>query len=119
MVMIITGLDQVVKLISDNFALAQLGTSTATEARINTGLTKPESNTQASLTATTAKKFLQKSYTLGPTVGNGTAYGEFSIVSSTASTGTAFNRVTFNSTTKVVGESWTIANRFFVRERNR
>lgn len=102
MVMIITGLDQVVKLISDNFNVAQMGASAAFESRDDTGLTMPEPVTSNVLTSTTAKKFLQKSYTLSPVIGNGTAYGEFSIYSSTAATGTAFNRVTFNSTTKTV-----------------
>lgn len=119
MVMIITGLNRVVQLIDDNFDIGELGTGTAVEARDDDGLIAVATATQATMTTVTASKFLQKSYTMLPTVGNGNSYTEFSIVSSTAAAGTAFNRVMFNAKAKTTGESWTITDRFFVRERNR
>ena len=119
MVVIITGLNRVVELIDNNFDIGTLGTGTAVEARTDGGLAAGTATTQITMTTTTASKFLQKSYTLPPTSGNGASYAEWSIVSSTATSGTAFNRVTFEPLSKVVGDQWTIRNRFFVRERNR
>jgi len=117
MVAIIGGLNRIRDLINTDVDKGILGTATNLEERDDLALGSEVAVTEMSLTSATTSKFLEKTYTLSPTIGNGNTYTEYGVKNDASNT--FWSRITFTGVPKTIDARFTIKTRWIVRERNR
>ncbi len=118
MSIIISGLNRIVELVDNNFDIGVLGIGTAIETRDDTGAISGITASQFTMSTNTADKFVEKVYTLqAVTASIGSSIAEFAVVSSTASSGTAWGRHVFTATAHSTAFQWTVRTRYMIREK--